>query len=270
MKNIRLLFIAMLAAIFSGCMDHNDEPAGYTFGNPSIGEANTTIADLKTRYKDVAASNGVEEVTDDIVLSGVIVGDDESGNIYKNLYLNDGTGTLVIGINSTGLYATLPVGQKIAIDCKGLHVGGYGTMLQLGGLYQGNIGRMSEYLWKSHVKAIGEPSLSYPELTPMEVDENWLSSANQNEAPFFVKFKNVTFAEADGLTQYAAPDNLADGGNGVNRTLEIGGTDVIFRTSTYANFATDYMKMGEVSVTGLLTQYNGEWQIVARTIRDIE
>ena len=109
MKNIRLLFIAMLTAIFSGCMDHNDEPAGYTFGNPSIGEANTTIADLKTRYKDVAASNGVEEVTDDIILSGVIVGDDESGNIYKNLYLNDGTGTLVIGINSTGLYATLPV-----------------------------------------------------------------------------------------------------------------------------------------------------------------
>ena len=260
MKNIRLLFIAMLTAIFSGCMDHNDEPAGYTFGNPSIGEANTTIADLKTRYKDVAASNGVEEVTDDIILSGVIVGDDESGNIYKNLYLNDGTGTLVIGINSTGLYATLPVGQKIAIDCKGLHVGGYGTMLQLGGLYQGNIGRMSEYLW----------SLSYPELTPMEVDENWLSSANQADAPFFVKFKGVTFAEADGLTQYAAPDNLADGGNGVNRTLEIGGTDVIFRTSTYANFATDYMKMGEVSVTGLLTQYNGEWQIVARTIRDIE
>ena len=143
-------------------------------------------------------------------------------------------------------------------------------MLQLGGLYQGGIGRMSEYLWKDHVKTVGEPSLSYPELTPMEIDESWLSSADQAEAPFFVKVKGATFEEADGLTQYAAPESLADGGNGINRTLKIGGTSVVFRTSTYANFATDYMKTGEVDVTGLLTQYNGDWQIMARTIRDIE
>lgn len=269
MKKIKLLLAVLLAAVFSGCMDHHDDPAGYTYGNPAVGEANTTIADLKTKYKNVAAADGVEEVTDNITISGVIVGDDESGNIYKNLYLNDGTGTLVIGINSTGLYASLPVGQKIAIDCKGLYVGGYGTMLQLGGLYQGGIGRMSEYLWKDHVKTIGEPSLSYPELTPMEIDESWLSSADQAKAPFFIKVKGATFAEADGKTQYA-PDSIADGGNGVNRTLKIGGTSVIFRTSSYANFATDCMKMGEVDVTGLLTQYNGDWQIVARTIRDIE
>ena len=119
------------------------------------------------------------------------------------------------------------------------------------------------------MKTVGEPSLSYPELTPMEINESWLSSADQAEAPFFIKVKGATFAEADGKTQYA-PDSIADGGNGVNRTLKIGGTSVIFRTSSYANFATDYMKMGEVDVTGLLTQYNGDWQIVARTIRDIE
>ena len=156
-------------------------------------------------HNSVAAADGVEEVTDDITISGVIVGDDESGNIYKNLYLNDGTGTLVIGINSTGLYANLPVGQKIAIDCKGLYVGGYGTMLQLGGLYQGGIGRMSEYLWKDHVKTVGEPSLSYPELTPMEIDESWLSSADQAEAPFFVKVKGATKALPTAETALTAP-----------------------------------------------------------------
>ena len=149
-------------------------------------------------------------------------------------------------------------------------MGGYGTMAQLGTLYQGGIGRMSEYQWKSHVSTIGTPDLSYPELIPEEVDENWLSSANQAEAPFFVKFKDAQFAEADGRTQYAAPDSIADGGNGVNRTLEVGNTDLIFRTSTYANFATDYMKMGNVDVTGLLTQYNGEWQVTVRTSRDIQ
>ncbi len=269
MKKMKSLLAAMLAIAFTGCMDHHDDPSGYVYGNSSVGESNTTIADLKARYSNIISSNSVEEIQDSLVISGVIVGDDESGNIYKTLYVRDSTGTLVVGINATGLYAFLPVGQKVAIDCQGLYMGGYGTMAELGGLYQGSIGRMSEYLWKDHVKLIGEPNLSYPELTPEDVDEAWLQAADQADAPFFVRFSNVTFGEADGLTQYA-PEDLADGGNGVNRTLEVGSTDLYFRTSTYANFATEYMKMGEVDVTGLLTQYSGEWQMIVRTVRDIQ
>ena len=270
MKNMKSLLAVLLAIAFASCMDHHDDPENYVYGMPSVGEANTTIADLKARYSEVVSGNGVKEIQDDLIISGVIVGDDESGNIYKTLYVRDNTGTLVVSINTTGLYAFLPVGQKVAINCNGLYMGGYGTMAQLGTLYQGGIGRMSEYQWKSHVSTIGTPDLSYPELIPEEVDENWLSSVNQAEAPFFVKFKDAQFAEADGRTQYAAPDSIADGGNGVNRTLEVGNTDLIFRTSTYANFATDYMKMGNVDVTGLLTQYNGEWQVTVRTSRDIQ
>ena len=59
-------------------------------------------------------------------------------------------------------------------------------------------------------------------------------------------------------------------GKMVNRTLKVGNTNIPFRTSTYANFATNYMKMGKVDVTGLLTQYNGEWQLTVRTSRDIQ
>ena len=212
MKNIKLLLVSMLAAVFSGCMDHHDDPTNYTYGNPAVGEANTTIADLKTKYAGIVSSNKAEEVQENLVISGVVVGDDESGNIYKNLYVNDGSGTLVVGINATGLYAFLPVGQKIAINCKGLYVGGYGSMAQLGTLYQGKIGRMPEYTWKEHVKVIGQPDLSYPELTPMEIDEAWLSSANKADAAFFVKINDAEFVEADGLTQYA-PEAEGDGGN---------------------------------------------------------
>ena len=224
MKNIKLLLVSMLAAVFSGCMDHHDDPTNYTYGNPAVGEANTTIADLKTKYAGIVSSNKAEEVQENLVISGVVVGDDESGNIYKNLYVNDGSGTLVVGINATGLYAFLPVGQ---------------------------------------------PDLSYPELTPMEIDEAWLSSANKADAAFFVKINDAEFVEADGLTQYA-PEAEGDGGNGVNRTLKVGNTNIPFRTSTYANFSTEYMKMGKVDVTGLLTQYNGEWQLTVRTSRDIQ
>ena len=49
MKNIKLLLVSMLAAVFSGCMDHHDDPTNYTYGNPAVGEANTTIADLNDK-----------------------------------------------------------------------------------------------------------------------------------------------------------------------------------------------------------------------------
>ena len=32
MKNIKLLLVSMLAAVFSGCMDHHDDPTNYTYG----------------------------------------------------------------------------------------------------------------------------------------------------------------------------------------------------------------------------------------------
>ena len=103
---------------------------------------------------------------------------------------------------------------------------------------------MPEYTWKEHVKVIGQPDLSYPELTPMEIDEAWLSSANKADAAFFVKINDAEFVEADGLTQYA-PEAEGDGGNGVNRTLKVGNTNIPFRTSTYANFSTEYNEDGK-------------------------
>lgn len=267
MKKISIFIITALALVFGSCMDQHDEPNS-TYGNPAVKEANTSIKELKDKFKSIASSNGVSEVTEDIVISGVVIGDDESGNIYKNLYISDGTSALVVGINATGLYAYIPVGQKIFIDCKGLYVGGYGGMTQLGSLYQGGIGRMPEMTWKQHVRLEGQPSLNNPLLVPTEVDEAWLKSADKADAPFFVKLKDVTIKEADGHTVYA-PEEEADGGNGVNRTLQVGDTDLPFRISSYSNFANDYMPMGKIGLTGLLTQYNNSWQITVRTSRDI-
>ena len=70
------------------------------------------------------SANGLQQITEETRIEGVIVGDDESGNIYKQLMIADESGIIVIGINNTGLYATCPVGQKMIIDCEGLYIGG--------------------------------------------------------------------------------------------------------------------------------------------------
>lgn len=269
MKKIALFMVVLASTFLTGCMDQHDEPNVEIYGNAEIPEANTTIADLKKNFKSITASSGVQQIEDSIIISGVVVADDESGNVYKQIYLRDSTAAIIIGINTTGIYAKLPVGQKIVVNCKGLYIGGYGAMAQLGTLYQGKIGRMSENIWKEHMRTVGVPSLYYKELVPDTIDASWLNSADKDDAPFLVYIKNTTIEEADGNTVYA-PEELGDGGNGVNRTLNMGGTTIPFRISTYANFANDYMPFKAFNMIGLLTRYDNKWQITVRTLRDIE
>lgn len=268
MKHTSIFIVAALTLLFTGCMDNYDDPTNYVYGNPAIGDANITVSELKTKFAGVISSNGCQEITEDLVFTGIVVADDESGNVYKQIYVNDGTGTMLVGINASGLYAMVPVGQKVAIDCKGLYIGGYGSMAQLGSLYQGKIGRMPEELWKHHVRLIGQPSDQYEELEPMTVDEAWLNSASKADAPYFVHFENIKINEADGKAIYA-PEDEADAGNGVNRSLKVGSKNLDFRNSIYANFASEVMPAAPVGMTGILSQYNGSWQFVVRTARDI-
>ena len=84
MKKIALFMVALVAVILTGCMDQHDVPNVEVYGNPSVPEANTTIANLKKQFKSITASSGVQQIEDSIIISGVIVADDESGNVYKH------------------------------------------------------------------------------------------------------------------------------------------------------------------------------------------
>ena len=262
----KILSLCCFLALLVGCMDHHDEPTEYVYGNPSIGEPNITISELKDRYQSIIGNNKSEQITENLIIQGVVTGDDESGNIYKQIYIADETDGIVVGINMTGIYAYCPVGQKIVLNCKDLYIGGYGKMAQIGTLYEGKVGRMSEAQWKSNVRFVGSPNLSQPELKPLEIDENYLKTTDQSVTPQLIKLNNVVFTEADGETLYA-PEEMGDGD--INRNLKVGNTNVIFRVSTYSNFANDVIPEGNVQVTGLLTRYNDSWQIKVRTGRDI-
>lgn len=275
MKRITYILSAALLLLSLGvtsCMNDFDTPVtGNAYGNNSIDEQRTTtIANLKEQYASVISGNKYQEITEDTRIVGIVIGDDESGNIYKQLIVGDETGSIVVGINTTGIYACCPVGQKVVIDCKGLNIGGYGMQAQLGTIYKGIIGRMDLNIWLQHVRLLNEPQMWYKELTPVVMTGAELKTFNKDLAPVLVTFKNVTIKEADGTATFA-PDDLKDNGNGVNRTLTLDdNSSLTFRTSTYANFSSEVMPTGKVNVTGILSRYNTSWQIVARTYNDIQ
>lgn len=271
MKTIKILMIWAATLLMAGCMNdfdtmYNDE---IPYGNNAIGNSNTTIAQLKTQYATIISNSYYQQITDSIIIKGVVVCNDESGNVYKQFVISDGTGAIIIGVNTTGLYASLPVGQMIVLNCKGLYVGGYGKLAQIGDLYNSSIGRMPELTFKNHVKLIGSPTVEYNELTPLDITQSWLTTEHMNSSlPVYAKLSGVKFDQADGKTTFA-PDPNDGTTTVVSRTVKLGTTPITFRFSTYANFANDTIPTGALNITGVLTRFNNYWQFMLGTINDI-
>lgn len=261
---------------FTSC-DNWDEPVtGNAFGNNNIREGRTiSIAALKELYTDVIQGDKqYQEITGTARIEGVVIGDDESGNIYSQIVVADETGAIVVSINKSGLYAFTPVGQKVVIDCKGLHIGGYGQQAQLGVPYNGSIGRMPIYVWEQHVRLLGEPKLYYEELKPLVIESaEALKQLDKKNAPLLVTFKGVTIPNAESGKVYASEDDKPfDKATFVEHDMKFvdGGACAPLHTSPYAHFADEKLPKGELNVTGILANFKGQWQLVVRTLDDVK
>ena len=270
MKAIKYLSIFVLSLIVTSCMNDFDEPKFNEppFGNNEIGAATHTIAGLKARFASTIAS-GVEEIKENIIIEGVVVANDESGNVYKQIIINDTTGAIIIGVNDVGLYAMTPKGQRVRIDCKGLHIGGYGKMAQIGALYNGKVGRMNKNVYPKHVRLINLPDPTQPEMIPDTIDSSYFTDENMNALAKYVRLEGVEITEADGTATWA-PEELQNSSNVVERHIKMGKTNVVLRMSTYADFANEAMPDGKLNINGVMTRYNNYWQFVISNTTDIE
>lgn len=283
MKNIKYIMLAFACCLMTGCMNDDwDTPDTSSlqnaYGNQALTETNlVTIGSLKTKYNSVinASSNSYEQITEDMQIKGRVVGNDIQGNIYNEISVDDGTGAILICISQGGLFGYLPVGQEILIDLKGLYIGGYGKQAEIGTPYtnaRGNtyVSRMSRILWHQHFKLIGTADVS--QVTPEVFDVSKVKDANylvENNGKLMT-IKGVEFANADGTSTFA-PAEMKDAANCVSRQLKgIASSNLVVRTSTYADFAAKVLPSGKVNITGIFTRYNNTWQILIREESDIK
>lgn len=277
-KTTSLLLFALTCALFSSCMNGDwDEPdfkGGAPYGNNSLTEQNViTIAELIKKYPNVFASTDQnKQIDEDIMIKGRITGNDVGGNIYKQVTLQDGTAAIIIAINEGGLNGYLAEGAEILVDLKGLYIGGYRKMPEIGAPYNGNsIGRMQKDIWAKHFKIVGTPDASV--IQPVDfntINDSKLMDANCGK---LVTLKDVTFKQADGKSTFVTGTSQ---GNAVNQELDGYGSKVVVRTSTYADFAamtlpydSEAKKKLKCDITGIATRYNSTWQILIRKTSDI-
>lgn len=260
MKNLRKFFTAifLIAGLLSlsSCVKNK-------FDTPPVNipcvdfESNTTIAELNAFYAD-SLNSGFGIINPDIIIKGKIVANDESGNIYKTLYLQDESGGIQIAIDQSDLYTLYRLGQRVYVKCKGLYLGNYGGVPQLGYLYNGGIGRIPPALLSAHFFHDSLPG-SVPAPVILAIPE-----FNSSYYSMLVRIDGLHFDPVD------AGKPLADSNATTNRKLYDDANNTFdLRTSNFANFRTHPVPSGSGSVVGILSNYNGSWQFYIRNITDL-
>lgn len=274
----RLSLLMTVLLFLSACsMNQFDDltfaDGSFPYGNNAIptDAPITTIQALKTeKYPQLFQSSSLYNyqyttVEEDLYIRGRIVSNDESGNVYKTIAIADETGAVVVGVNATGLYSFLPMGQQVIVSLKGLDFGAYSNMPEVGKAFMSDkyglqLGRIAQKMFEQHIRLVGTPEPSA--IVPEEMTEATLKNLKATDYPRYVVFKNVTFA--DGGQPYAPNDGATE-----DRYISIGSQKVDCRMSSYANFAQSTIPTGRVNVTGLLTLYGSTKQLLVRVADDI-
>ncbi len=277
-----LPFYLLSFLLFTSCFDGGDwdAPSAETgmeaYGNKNIEATNVkTIAEVKALFSNEINNNGLRQVKEKMQILGIVTGNDEGGNIYNSLYIQDNTGAIAISLSQSGLYGAFGVGQCVLIELQDLYIGGYGKQAQIGTTYTNpnkadatpQVGRMSRYIWQQHYRLVSPvPGLM---ATPLEVNWNFNSLNIADDCAKLITLKGVELAEANGAAVFAPSDgSVTLTANCANRVIK-NLSNVVLRTSTYADFANQIMPTGRVDITGVATRYNDTWQILMRTANDI-
>ena len=277
----QLFIIALMAGTFAltSCQDKDWEVPESIISQPPYGNnelvagTTVTIAELQSNFSNAINNDSYKQITDDLWLRCVVTGNDFGGNIYKQISVQDETAGIIIGINGSDQGAFMPVGQKLLISLKDLYIGGYGSQAQIGGLYNGGLGRMELSTWKKHVRLVMDGTPEAEGFGTMKVDtiDFDASKTMAQQSGRVVRLSGVTIS-GEG-TPILAPDDGSVGltSNCANRTLSGGnaGSKCVLRTSTYADFKGIALPNEPVELYGIATIYRGTWQILARTQSDL-
>lgn len=233
---------------------------------------NMTIAQFKEAYWD-DARNFCVTVEEDVIIHGWVSANDESGNIYKHMYIQDETGGIGISIDATSLYNNYRLGQEIVINMKGRDIGKYnGEYLigrseywESGQVYEA--GRMPKDDFLAMAELNGLPNVD--KIVPVVTSISDVVGKNDKETQLkyqgqLVTFKDVEWEGADGELTYA--------NNGETTTRQIKdaeGNLLDVSNSGYSNWYSTPMPLGKGDVTGILYLTGTDaWKLYLRDTND--
>jgi hypothetical protein len=249
--------------LFSSCI--NDEVAipRLICNQPDL-SVNKSVAEV---HENAGAI--VSQYTYDDVIEAYVVSTDEFGNFFKSISfqtLATATAPAIgfsVPVDATNTYIDFRFGNKVYLKLKDQYTDiNYGS-LRIGGIYvnsydEGAVGRLSQNDYKNVLHA-SCTNLTEDQLVRAISIPDLMNDSNLNT---LVELSEVQFTEAAIGRHYFEETNNIGGATNWN-LIDKKGNQVIFRTSSYADFASKLVPTGSGRVRGVLTKFATDYQLVS-------
>ena len=264
------IFILSLTVFVTSCVQDDEYSTPDLQGKCQTLTPTKTIAEVKTAY-----ANNTATITDDIIIEGYVSSSDESGNVYKTIYLQDApenpTQGLVVSVDAVSTYTSYPQGSKVYIKLKGLAFGKYGSVLQVG--YNNldpvtnttTFGRIPEKLVGNHLVRSCAPKVK---IVPKVITLSQLASTIDPLIGALVQVNNAEFP-INLLCNIYAPNGTSVDRQIVDPTRNIPASSRVVRNSGYASFAADQLPSGNGTFIGILSKFNSTYQFYINRVSDL-
>ena len=244
------------------------------------------IPKLECTQPDFTVNRAVEDVLKtatitatkyvyDDVIEAYVISSDEDGNFFKTIYLqtlateNKPAIGFSVSVDATNTYVDYRVGNKVYIHLKDQFTDLFYGGMRIGSLYEGSsgaasVGRISQNDYKKVLNS-----------SCTMIDENELVNAisiekalNESNLNTLIELSDVQFTEAALGRHYFEEANNVGGATNWN-LRDKSGNQIIFRTSSFADFSANPVPEGSGKVRGILTKYGSDYQLMARSEKDV-
>ncbi len=237
--NVKTIFMMLaLVMLGVGCKKEYDSPPLRTLPVGSV----ITIAQLKAMY-----TNAPVHFDTAVSVYAVVTSDENDGNFYKNISVQDQTGGITLRLlNSGGLY----VGDSVRLYLPGTVLSPYNNLMQLDSVdVDNNVVKQATLV---HVEPL---VVNIADLDPVSMQS------------MLIQLNDVEFTTAD-----AAGSTWADAVNqdyGERYLEDCDLNQVMVRTSGYSNYAGQPLPQGKGSIQCIMGVYGTTIQLAARRMSDV-
>jgi hypothetical protein len=231
---------------------------------------NRTVEDVRASSDAIVAQYKFDDI-----IEAYVVSSDEHGNFFKSISFQ----TLAtakqpaigfsVPVDVSNTYIDYRLGNKVYLKLKDQYTDIFYGGLRIGNIFvnsfnEGGVGRLSQNDYKKVLNAscttVSEAVLTKSIALSEAMNDKYLNT--------LVELSDVQFSvEAIGRHYYESANDV---GGGTNWNLEDKlGNKLFFRTSSYADFASGIVPSGSGKVKGILTKFGTDYQLVARSEKDV-
>jgi len=263
--------IAILVIMLSSCV--NDD----NFGTPSLSNCTETSLVKNREVSEISANavvalhtNIVPSVSD--VIEAYVTSSDIAGNFFKSISFQtlNGSKSFSVPVDVTSTFIDFAPGRKVLIKMDGLYTDIKDGGMRIGGLFGNSsggaeVGRLTLDQLKSSL---------IPSCTSVNEDvlvQQVSISAAQSDSYInkLIELDNVQFDDNAIVTTYY--DQSLDLGGATNHYMtDAFGNKIVFRTSSYSNFASKQVATKSGKVRGVVTKFGTTYQFMVRSENDIK